>query len=165
MTMTVKELFNACDVGDVSSHIIRIEYSYFDGLPNDVDKIKNKIKKNIERNFRKARKIKSIPHPNETVYVKHIILNNNDSYYDVFTMRDGDDEKYAMELDSWGDILGRNVHIDDDEKISKEILAAEIFYNMAFFGYSYWKNKITTYFLRKSLDRQVKKLEKDLGCS
>ena len=77
-------------------------------------------------------------------------------------MRDGDDEKYAMELDSWGDILGRNVHIDDDEKISKEILAAEIFYNMAFFGYSYWKNKITTYFLRRSLDKQVKKLDKEL---
>lgn len=160
--MTVKELFNACDVGDVVSQIIRIEYSYFDDLPNDVDKIKNKIKKNIERNFRKARKIKSIPHPNETVYVKYIIENNNDSYYDVFTMRDGDDEKYAMELDSWGDILGRNVHIDDDEKISKEILAAEIFYNMAFFGYSYWKNKITTYFLRRSLDKQVKKLDKEL---
>lgn len=162
MTMTVKELFNACDVGDVVSQIIRIEYSYFDGLPNDVDKIKNKIKKNIEKNFRKARKIKSIPHPNETVYVKYIIENNNDSYYDIFTVRDGDGENYAMELDSWSDILGRNVHIDDDEKISQEILAAEIFYNMAFFGYSYWKNKITAYFLRKSLDKQVKKLDREL---
>lgn len=160
--MTVKELFNTCDEGDVASHIIRIEYSYFDGLPNDVDKIKNKIKKNIEKNFRKARKIKSTAHPNETVYVKYITENNIDYYYDVFIVRDGDSERYAMELDSWSDILGRNVHLDDGEKLSKEILAAEIFYNMAFFGYSYWKNRITTYFLRKSLDKQVKKLDKEL---
>lgn len=156
--MTVKELFNLCDEKLVVSFILQLEYGYL----HDFDVKKEiKVRKKLERYFRRAKKIKPIQHKNETVHVQYVADDPSDTYFDVFTVRDGDNERYAIELDSWNDILGRNVK--DYSELTMEVMAAEIFYNMSFFGYSYLKNKIRAYFIRKSLNKQVKKLSKELG--
>lgn len=140
--MTVKELFNQCDPNKVAN-IIAKEYKFADyqDSPNDDNCDIKRYSESVCDYFLKALKVKERVCPNETIFVEYypsdLIIGGEDVH--VFSMTDGDAERYGVETQDWKDILGSNVSFDKCSNKSLEEVAAAIFWEMSFFGWTYRK--------------------------